>query len=378
VNRSAVEQVLERKDPGRFVYAPNYWQWFAHHRNHGLLPPELANAGDQLGMIEHLGLDIFSRNIYCNEQDGWFGGLTRPTWPEELQLKEQRYTDGQDIITERTWTTPAGELDERLRYVWSESTLVQEAFLLGDYDEQAEAFEFWLKNRRCQFKADFCKEQSARMPEGAVICAGEVTSPLKMLHMLLGPEQAVFLLMDEPEMAARWMKLHHDQQLAVMREMLKGGVRSVMAMDNLDTQFHPPHYVEQYSAAFYEEAAALCHQYGATFWIHACGRQKQNLELISSLGVDGLEGVAFPPTGDITLPDAFALSGDRFLITGGISAIQFKQLQSREAVFAYTQDLLQSLREFRHRFMLAPSCNTPINARWEQILWFRDAWREFA
>jgi hypothetical protein len=370
--------MLERKDPGRFVYAPNYWQWFAHHRNHGLLPPELAEAGDQLGMIRFLGLDIFSRNIYCNEQEGWFGGLTRPVWPEELKFKEQRYADGRDLITERTWTTPTGELHERLRYVWRESTLVQEKFLLNDYETQAEAFEHWLEKRQCRFDPDAWKAQSARMPEGAVICAGEVISPLKMLHMLLGPEQSVFLLMDEPDMAARWMKLHHDQQIAVIRQMLEGGVRSIMAMDNLDTQFHPPHYVEQYSASFYEEASALCHQYGATFWIHACGQQKKNLKLISSLGVDGLEGVAFPPSGDITLPEAFALSGDRFLITGGISATQFTQLQSREAVFAYTEELLQSLRKYRHRFMLAPSCNTPINARWEQIVWFRDAWREFA
>lgn len=377
MNSSAVEKVLKREDPGRFVYAPNYWQWFAHHRNHGLFPPELAETSDQLGMIRFLGLDLFSRNIYCNEQEGWFGGLTRHAWSQELKPKEQCYTSGQDLVTERTWTTPAGELHECLRYIWSESTLVQEKFLLDDYEEQAEAFESWLENRSCNFDAEFWKKQNARMPTGAVICAGEVISPLKMLHMLLGPEQSVFLLMDEPDMAARWMKLHHEQQLAVIRQMLEGGVRSVMAMDNLDTQFHPPHYVEQYSTAFYEEASALCHRYDATFWIHACGHQKKNIELISALGVDGLEGVAFPPSGDITLPEAFALSGDRFLITGGISASQFTQLQSREAVFDYTQKLFQSLRAYRHRFMLAPSCNTPINARWEQIVWFRDAWREF-
>ena len=39
-----VEKVLQRKAPDRIVYAPNYWQWFAHQRNHGLLPPEIAHA----------------------------------------------------------------------------------------------------------------------------------------------------------------------------------------------------------------------------------------------------------------------------------------------------------------------------------------------
>ncbi len=41
-HRECVTSVLQRKAPARVVYAPNYWQWFAHHRNHGLLPPELA------------------------------------------------------------------------------------------------------------------------------------------------------------------------------------------------------------------------------------------------------------------------------------------------------------------------------------------------
>ena len=40
--KELVTEVLKRKDPGRFVYAPNYWQWFAHQKNHGLLPEEIS------------------------------------------------------------------------------------------------------------------------------------------------------------------------------------------------------------------------------------------------------------------------------------------------------------------------------------------------
>jgi hypothetical protein len=56
--------------------------------------------------------------------------------------------------------------------------------------------------------------------------------------------------------------------------------------------------------------------------------------------------------------------------------MQFEELQTHDEVFAYVEELLASLRDFRHRFMLAPSCNTPISARWEQIRWFRDAWSD--
>jgi len=372
-----VEQVLARQDPGRIVYAPNYWQWFAHQRNHGLLPEEFRKVGSQLGIIQALGLDVFSRNIYCDEQLGWFGGLCNPVWGPPVLEDIFRSEQGQDIVWEKRYATPAGSLHERLRYVWNASTLEQEEFLVTDYEDQADNFECWLQSRRFEFDPARWIQEQKRLQAGEVICAGEVISPLKLLQMTMGPEQTVFLLVDEPDLAAQWMRTHHEQQIDAMRQMLEEGVPAVMAMDNLDSQFHPPYYVEQYSAAFYEEAASLCHQQGATFWIHACGNQRVNLELIASLGVDGLEGVAFPPMGDVTLPEAMELTGDRFLVTGGISAIEFESLKTREAVFEYVRKLFAEMKEYRHRFMFAASCNTPINARWEQIVWFRDAWREF-
>ena len=60
---SALAAVLDRRRPARIPYAPNYWQWFAHQRNQGLLPTELAGCPDQLALIRGLGLDVFSRNL---------------------------------------------------------------------------------------------------------------------------------------------------------------------------------------------------------------------------------------------------------------------------------------------------------------------------
>jgi hypothetical protein len=75
-------------------------------------------------------------------------------------------------------------------------------------------------------------------------------------------------------------------------------------------------------ASYYEKASCIAHEHGSTFFIHACGRQRVNLKLMDSLGVDGLEGVAFPPLGDVQLDEVMQLTSDRFLITGGISAMR--------------------------------------------------------
>ncbi|HOM58877.1 MAG TPA: uroporphyrinogen decarboxylase family protein [Kiritimatiellia bacterium] len=366
----SVLDVLQRRRPERIVYAPNYWQWFAHHRNHGLLPPEAAHCRDQLALIEGLGLDVFSRNIYCDERRGWWGGLCEETWNGGAR----EWTEGRDLVIERTY----GRLTERLRYLFAESTLVQEKYAVDDYANQLDELEALLRTRRWRFVPErFAALQERVGPDGVVV-AGELIGPLKMLYVLLGPQDATYCLMDYPERVKELLALHEAAQLDLVRQMAGAGVRVMMAMDNLDTAFHPPYYVEQYSASFYERASRICHEHGAIFFIHACGHQRDNLALIASLGVDGLEGVAFPTLGDVELDEAMRLSGERMILTGGISAQEFERLRTREAVFAYVRELFGRMRPYAHRFMFSASCNTPYTAPWQTLLWFRAAWREYA
>jgi uroporphyrinogen-III decarboxylase len=365
----SVADVVARRRPERIAYAPNYWQWFAHHRNHGLLPPEAAGCRDQLELIERLGLEVFSRNVYCDERRGWWGGLCEETWNGAARER----LDGQDLVTERSY----GRLSERLRYVFRESTLVQEKHAVDDYANQLDDLAALLASRRWRFSRERFAAIQGRAGAGVVV-AGELTGPLKMLYVLLGPQDATYCLMDYPERTRELLALHEAAQLELVRQMAQSGVRVMMAMDNLDTAFHPPHYVEKYSASFYEKASRICHEHGSLFFIHACGHQRDNLPLLASLGVDGLEGVAYPTLGDVELDEAMRLSGERMILTGGISAQEFERLRTREAVFAYVRELFARLRPYAHRFMFSASCNTPYTAPWETIVWFRDAWREYA
>jgi hypothetical protein len=245
---------LARQRPERIVYAPNYWQWLSHHLNHGLLPPEIADCRTQLDLIRHLGLDVFSRNSYCDQQRCWFGGLAEEIW-DGIEVREEVHPEQRDRVITSTYLTRRGALTERLRYVFAESTLVQE---------------------------------------------------------------------------------------------------------------------------FYEKASRIAHENGSMFFIHACGRQRANLKRIDALGVDGLEGVAFPPLGDVQLDEAMRLTSDRFIITGGISAMETENLQTAAEVRRYVKDMFGRLRPYAHRFMLSASCNTSIRTPWRALQWFRDAWQEFA
>jgi hypothetical protein len=370
-----VRRVLQRQRPDRIVYAPNYWQWFAHHQNHGLLPPELAHCRTQLDLIRHLGLDVFSRNVYCEQSHCWFGGLAEEVW-DGIDVHEHVHLEGRDRVITRSYHTRHGTLTERQRHVFGDSTLVQEKFALEGADDPLAALEELVRARRWKFSAGrYAREQELAGDDGIVV-AGELFSPLKALHLLAGAVETTYLIADEEPRVREVLAIHEAAQLDLARQIAAAGVPAMMAMDNLDAAFHTPEYLDKFSASFYEQASRIAREHGSTFWIHACGRQRVNLQRIDALGVDGLEGVAYPPLGDVQLDEVMRLTRDRFLITGGISAIETEKFQTADEVRRYVENLFERMRPYSHRFMLAASCNTSIRTPWKVIQWFRDAWRE--
>jgi uroporphyrinogen-III decarboxylase len=372
----SVLAVVARRRPARIVYGPNYWQWFSHHKQHQTLPPEIAHCQTQLDLIKHLGLDVFSRNVYCDQRRCWFGGLAETVY-RGIEVEQHEQAQGDDLVFERRFHTRAGTLHERQRYVFRESTLVQEKFLIDDYARQLDALEEFLRARSWRFCAERYKASADEVGGQGLVVAGELHSPLKMLHFLLGPAETTYLLVDEPRRAAELLAFHEAAQLDLVRQMAAAGVRVMMSMDNLDAVFHTPAYLENYAASYYEKASRICHEHQSLLFIHACGRQKANLKRIASYGVDGLEGVAFPPLGDVELDEAMRLSGDHLIITGGISAMETDQLRTRDDVDRYVQNLCGRMRPYAHRFVLSASCATPYNAPWDTLRYFRDAWLRY-
>ncbi len=373
---SETGSILEGKFPSRFVYSPNYWQWFRHRQNHGLVPEEIRHCMTLTDLYRYLGVDIFSRNIYCDPEACWFGGLYDEII-EGFGNEESVSYSGSDKVISRKYISSEGILDEKLTYVFNESTLVQNKFLFEDYYRDLKLFRKLVSERRWKFRPEKFEAAVKDAGNDGIAVAGEYFSPLKMLHMAMGPVNAVYFLAERPVEASELLGFHEEAQIESLEEALESGVRAVMSMDNLDTMFHSPDYVEAYSSSFYTRASALCHKYNAKFFIHACGQQKDNIRLIDSYGVDGLEGVASPPLGDILPEEAMCMTRDSFIITGGISAMETRNLSSGKEIFDYVEDLFRRMLPYKNRFIFASSCNTAIDTQWETILNFRDAWLEF-
>jgi hypothetical protein len=371
-----VEKILKHREPSRFVYAPNYWQWFKHQKDHHVLPNEIKHCETLLDLYNYLGVDIFSRNIYSDPEKYWFGGICDEII-DDFEILENRSYSGKDKLTVKEYRSSRGSLHENLVYAFNESTLIQNKFLVTDYINEFEIFKHLVANRRWVFNREKFNTICQSVGENGIVIAGEFFSPLKMLHFAMGPINSVYFLMEFPDQAKSILDLHEKAQLDCLRQCVENGVKVIMSMDNLDTMFHPPDYVLEFSASFYKKASDLCHAHGASFFIHACGQQKSNLELISSLQVDGLEGVASHPLGDITYVEAMENTRNNFIVTGGISAMETRDLKTKKEIFQYVGTLFKNMLPYKSRFIFSSSCNTAIDTSWETIIHFRDAWLKY-
>jgi hypothetical protein len=321
-------------------------------------------------------VDIFSRNIYAEAEKYWFGGICQEKIDGFEVLQHDDKSD-QDQILRKVYKGSRGSLTEELVFKYNESTLVQKKFLVTDYVNEYPIFKDFVESRQWAFDDERYSQIAKSLGEYGVVVAGEFFSPLKMLHIAMGPVNSVYFLMEYPDRAREVLEMHEAAQLDCIRQCVENGVKVIMSMDNLDTMFHPPDYVKAYSSSFYEQASSICHSNNAYFFIHACGQQKANLELIADCGVDGLEGVVFPPLGDVELDEAMKISGPDFLITGGISAMETRNLATKKDIFDYVGELFRKMAPYKSRFIFSSSCNTAIDTSWDTILHFRDAWMHF-
>ncbi|MEK7409167.1 MAG: uroporphyrinogen decarboxylase family protein [Acidobacteriota bacterium] len=150
------------------------------------------------------------------------------------------------------------------------------------------------------------------------------------------------------------------------------------SLDNLDSVFYPPYFYRDYCHDFFARAAEIIHRRGKIFVVHACGQNRVLLPLVGRSGVDCLEGITPPPTGNVDLSQARRLSGyERFTVNGGMDVTRQETAADPEArIHDYTRRLFESMGDKRH-FIFASSCSTSVLTPWENLVHFRDAAREY-
>lgn len=172
----------------------------------------------------------------------------------------------------------------------------------------------------------------------------------------IGTQELCYMLADFPEAVEECLEVMRAKSLQSVMISLDSPAEALIFWEDSSTTNISPAFFERYAAPEISNWADLCHRHGKLLVHHACGHIKALLPLIAATGVDVIESISPPPTGNIELWDAIKLLPESVALIGGIEPTQFLNL-SPDQLEIYVKTLLD--RMAGRRFVLANSDSCP-------------------
>lgn len=362
--RDNLRRVLRGESPDWVPFAPNFKQWYQHHREHGTLPEELASSNDYLDAVKTLEADIFSRNLDVGLQTEYDDGCAPNV---ESVAGDQRPR------TITRWSTPHGELRSVSEVQAAMSAHYQVEDLVKDWDRDRPAYMWILERIHRHWDPAPFDAMNARVGDDGLILVSAGPTPLKKLHVDFGLDGASFFMMDEPDAARSVCDVYWERTWPALQALAADDrIDAIIFMDNVDTPFYPPAFARLYWAPYVRQAVDLFEPAGKRVFVHACGQLRGLVDVFRECGVHGLEGMAHPPLGDFRISDAKAIH-DLFIYNGGFSAHE-QVTMSDDEVRAFYDRFFEELDGWP-RFVFGAACQTAITTTWERIKLVRDCCR---
>ena len=310
--RQRILAVVRGEPVDRVPFAINAWHWFYCHRYHGSLPPDYADCATPIAFLQRLGADVLTR--WDGQVKGRAGlgrhvrfprcRLTREETgdpiarPAETAFNQYRERDRLRTILE----TPEGTLTQVWRFNPKLVADFEEEYFVKDLDRDLPALRFAALDRTYDFAMDDYRRELAELGDDGIIMLEIPENPIKMLYWMMGPQNAMIALMNQPEAFGEIFEAHTAMTLrfidGVCERTTFDDTPLLMSNDNLDIAMMPPYWFAPYLDAHYRAVAERIHGHGRLFAVHSCGRNWGLRTHVREAGVDMLEGLTPPPVGD--------------------------------------------------------------------------------
>ena len=306
--------------------------------------PQEKTVGGQLPYMESVGADPLLRGF-------------RSPWKQHYKGVNIRY-ENHPTRRYEFWETPVGTL----KFGYHLSSTGNTWFLVEHPITEVEDLKIlqWIYEHM-EFEADGAADEEHRQTGERGLYVPLIGSEMKtcfqsLLEKWVGTENLVYFLMDEPETVEEClatMRYASDKTVPFCRN---SAAEAFIFWEDTSTTNINPSMFEQYIAPEISHWASELHKDGKLLLHHACGSLKALLPLMAQTGVDAIESISPPPTGNIDIGDAFALLPDNLALIGGIEPVFFQDC-TEEQLVARVKELLDTTKG--HRYVLANSDSCP-------------------
>lgn len=229
----------------------------------------------------------------------------------------------EEVVYEETIHTRHGDLTCVKRITPAESVAILEPFVKNPEEDMACVLET-LKHPGTKDFSKYLSDWEYAGESGH--CGFWLSTPIDWWAILRrSPEAAIYDLIDFSGLMESVFEEYTSYCVAMISKLLEahGGKVDSLGLGGSSTSMSviSPSLLEKYSAPFVRALKAAASAYGTPLQYHMCGKSREGIPILVEAGVDGMDALESPPTGNVDLGEIKRLFGERISLRGNVNSI---------------------------------------------------------
>ncbi len=206
---------------------------------------------------------------------------------------------------------------------------------------------------------------------------GEVGSPFDYFLNLIGHQDSLMALIDEPEKCKEILQKYTNALVKLSSEMSDQNIDAIkISSPYAGSGFISPDFYKRFVLPYESQMIKAIRDKNKHVYIHTCGSIGDRLELLADSNTSGIECLDPPPIGDCDLEDAKLRIGSRCFIKGNIDSVNMLLKKSIPEIKADARKRIE-IGKKGSGFILSTACSIAPDVPRENILALYDAVEEW-
>ena len=331
---------------------------------------------DMTSFLKYVGADVFTwlgfnsvgKNVkvetYINgrlykSQEG--GNWLNEFYDYLVGLDYYKGEDGR--VVERRFITPVGVLSQECTFKASSNSVFISQFPIKKVEDY-NVFAYMINDLEYEIDNDSIQKEVGRIGDnGLGVLFLHATPVYELISCFVGLEPFHYLFSDYKKETIRLLNTMFDKYVECYKLYCQARVSAILIPEDTSTTLYSPGFFDSYLKPVIAEYCRIIKEAGKIPIIHACGHLKNLLKSLAATGVECVESMSPPPTGNISVCE-FKKMAPQVSVMGGIPATVFAAdlLEFKD----YVKNLLLT-NKAGGNFILSSGDSVPADAKLDNI-----------
>jgi uroporphyrinogen-III decarboxylase len=237
------------------------------------------------------------------------------------------------------------------------------------------AYRYLIEHTRYEPNPGRYEELAAQVGEWGIVAPHiGPTAVQHLIQMEAGVDGFAYLCADHPKEMNEITEFLHERDLERVRIAAETPAEVLIQVENTSTLMISPAMYRRWSQRHVADFCRVAHEQGKVAMVHMCGHVKDLLPDIAATGLDGVDCLTPPPTGNTTPEDAWAVAGQGLIVHGVLDPTEWIHRSPSDIASAMRRAMPPGMRE--KNFLLCTAADGLPDVPREAWAVLAQAWNE--